>query len=81
MSSPFDASVGSPESGTLVKGPQGLVGNGVQVVEASLGEGLGIQDYVGELEFFDMDAETREMELPSVCTTDLEEWWEPWTEH
>ena len=75
------------ESRIFVKGPQGLVRNGVQVGEASLGEAcvlvedLGIQDCVGELELSDVNAKAYGMELLSVCTTDLGEWREPWTEH
>ena len=42
---------------------------------------FGVQDYVDELELFDEDAEPRGMELPTVCTTELEGWWEPWTNH
>jgi hypothetical protein len=42
---------------------------------------LGIQDYVGELEFFDKDGESCGMELPAVCTVKLGKWWEPWTRH
>ena len=38
-----------------------------------------VQDYVDELEIFDVDAEPCGMELPAVCATELGEWWKPWT--
>ena len=42
---------------------------------------LGIRDYVEEFEFSDEDGESRGMEFPAVCMTELGEWWEPWTTH
>jgi len=41
----------------------------------------GVWDYVEELEFSNEDGEPRGMEFPGVCTTELGEWWEPWTKH
>jgi len=42
---------------------------------------LGVRDYVGELEFTNEDVESRGMEFPAVCTTELGEWWEAWIKH
>ena len=38
-----------------------------------------VRDFVDRLKIFDVDAEPRGMQLPVVCTTDLGEWWRPWT--
>ena len=42
-------------------------------------ERLRMWDYVDRLKIFDVNAESRGMELPIVCTMDLGEWWRPWT--
>jgi hypothetical protein len=40
-----------------------------------------LQDCADEVELFDVDAEPCGMELPTVCTTETGELWEPWTKH